>query len=64
MRLNDIPYKRPYLLPSLFNFLLNFSVKPIAVTADIKKAFLQIAVNEIIVTCYVYVVQKSAEQKH
>ena len=45
MSLNDVLYKRPYLLPTLFD-LLKFSVKPAAITVDIEQAFSQIVVDE------------------
>ena len=43
--LNDILYKGPSLTPELFNMLLEFRIYPIAITADIEKAFLQIQVD-------------------
>ena len=46
MSLNDVLYKRPYLLPTLFDLLLKFSVKPTAITVDIERAFSQIVVDE------------------
>ena len=45
LRLNDILYKDPCLLPKLYDLLLAFRAKPIALTADIEKAFLQIFVH-------------------
>ena len=41
--LNDKLYKGPCLLPKLFDLLLVFRAKPIALTGDIENAFLQIA---------------------
>ena len=43
--LNDILYKGPSLTPELCNMLLKFRIYPIAITADIEKAFLQIKVD-------------------
>ena len=45
---SDLPlvlYKGPSLTPELFNMLLKFRIYPIAITADIEKAFLQIQVD-------------------
>ena len=44
--LNDVLYKGPCLTPLLFNTLLRFRVFPIAMIADIEKAYLQINVAE------------------
>ena len=44
--LNDILYKGPCLLPKLYDLLLAFRAKPIALTGAIEKAFLQIVVHE------------------
>ena len=44
--LNEILYKGPCLNPLLYELLLTFRVHPIAITADIEKAYLQIVVNE------------------
>ena len=44
--LYEILYKGPCMLPALYNLLLKFRMKPIAITADIEKAYLQIRVNE------------------
>ena len=44
--LNDILYKGPFLLPKLYDLLLAFRAKPIALTGDIEKAFLQIVVHK------------------
>ena len=43
--LNDSLYKGPCLNPLLFDMLIRFRVSNIAITADIKQAFLQIAVH-------------------
>ena len=43
--LNDCLYKGPCLNPLLFDMLLRFRLYPIAITADIKQAFLQISVH-------------------
>src|SRR5690606_34656335 len=42
--LNDYLYSGPNLNPALTSVLINFRAKPIALTADIAKAFLQISV--------------------
>ena len=39
-------YKGPSLNPELFGLLLKFRIHPIAITADIEKAYLQINVDE------------------
>ena len=44
--INDILYKGPCLIPKLYDLLLAFWLKPIALTGDIKKSFLQIVVHE------------------
>ena len=43
--LNDILYKGPSLTPSLYELLIKFRLYPIAITADIEKAYLQIVRN-------------------
>ena len=44
--LNDILYKGPSLTPSLYDLLIKFRLYPIAITADIEKAYLQINVDQ------------------
>ena len=44
--LNDLLYSGPCLLPLLYDILLRFRLGTIAITADIKQAFLQILVNK------------------
>ena len=44
--LNDLMMKGPNLNPKLLGILIRFRLRPIAVTADIKQAFLQIGLNE------------------
>ncbi|GBN70409.1 hypothetical protein AVEN_118910-1, partial [Araneus ventricosus] len=44
--LNDCLHIGPNLYPDIFDLLLRFRLHPIAFTADIKQAFLQIEVNE------------------
>ena len=44
--LNDVLYKGPCMNPMLYDLLLKFRVYPIAITADIEKAYLQIVVEE------------------
>ncbi|GBO06769.1 hypothetical protein AVEN_97837-1 [Araneus ventricosus] len=44
--LNDCLHIGPNLYPDIFDLLLRFRLYPIAFTADIKQAFLQIEVNE------------------
>ena len=44
--LNDVLCKGPCLLPNLYDLLLAFQAKPIALSRDIEKAFLQIVVHE------------------
>ena len=43
--LNEILYKGPSLTPELFKLLLKFRIHPIAICADIEKAYLQINVH-------------------
>ena len=43
--LNDCLYAGPPLTPLIFNILTRFRVHPVAVTADIEKAFLNIAIS-------------------
>ena len=43
--LNEILYKGPCLLPKWCDLLLAFQAKPIVLTGDIEKAFLQIVVH-------------------
>ena len=44
--LNEILYKGPCLNPQLYDLLLKFRIYPIAMVADIEKAYLQILVDE------------------
>ena len=44
--LNELPHSGPGLLPLLYGILLRFRVGTIAITADIKQAFLQILVDK------------------
>ena len=44
--LNEILYKGPSLTPELFTLLIKFRIYPIAISADIVKAYLQIGVVE------------------
>ena len=44
--LNDILYTGPCLNPELYKLLLQFRLHPIAITADIKKNYLQINVEK------------------
>jgi len=44
--LNDCLYTGPSLSPDIFDILLRFRIKPIAVIADIEKAFLMISIKE------------------
>ncbi|GBL96989.1 hypothetical protein AVEN_254050-1 [Araneus ventricosus] len=44
--LNDCLHIGPNLYPDIFDILLRFRLYPIAFTADIKRAFLQIEINE------------------
>ena len=44
--LNECLHKGPQLTPFIFDILLRFRTYPVALTADIEKAFLQIAVTE------------------
>ena len=44
--LNDCLYAGPPLTPLIFDVLLRFRAHPIALTADIEKAFLNVAVAE------------------
>ena len=44
--LNDILYTGPCLNPELYKLLLQFRLQPIAITADIEKAYLQINVEK------------------
>ena len=42
---NDCLYKGPQITPLLFDMLLRYRINPIALSADIEKAFLQISVD-------------------
>ena len=44
--LNYCLYKGPNMSPMLYDLFLNFKTQPIAITADIAKAYLQISVKE------------------
>ena len=44
--LNDVLYKDPCLPTKLYDLLLAFRAKPIALTGEIEKTFLQIVVHE------------------
>ena len=44
--LNDVLYKGPCLNVDLQSLLLNFHVRPVVLTADIEKAYLQINIDE------------------
>ena len=44
--LNDCLYKGPQLTPLLYDILVRFRSYPVALTADIEKAFLQISIKE------------------
>ena len=44
--LNDVLYKGPCLNVDLHSLLLNFRVRPVVLTADIEKAYLQINIDE------------------
>ena len=44
--LNEVLYKGPCLNADLYSLLLKFGIYPIAITADIEKAYLQISINE------------------
>ena len=44
--MNDVLYKGPCLNVDLHSLLLNFRVRPIVLTADIEKAYLQINIDE------------------
>ena len=44
--LNECLYQGPITFPNMCNILLRFGVYPIAILADIEKAFLQIGVQE------------------
>ena len=44
--LNECLYRGPVLLPDLCGMLLRFRIQPIAIFADIEKAFLQIGIQE------------------
>ena len=44
--LNDVLYKVPCLNVDLHSLLLNFHVRPVVLTADIEKAYLQINIDE------------------
>ena len=43
--LNDCLYASPSLTPLIFNILIRFRIYPVAVSADIEKAFLNIAIS-------------------
>ena len=43
--LNDCIYAGPLLTPLIFNILIRFRIHPVAVTADIEKAFLNVAIS-------------------
>lgn len=45
--LNDLLHRGPVLLEGLVGLIINFRIHPIALTADIEKAFLQISLNEV-----------------
>ena len=44
--LNDILYTDPCLNPKLYRLLLQFRLYPVAITADIEKAYIQINIKE------------------
>lgn len=44
--LNDALHRGPVILPNLVGLLLRFRIPPIVFTADIEKAFLQIALHK------------------
>ena len=44
--LNDVLYKGPCLTPLLYDVLLRFRIHPVAIIADIEKAYLQIGIKE------------------
>ena len=44
--LNDVLCKRPCLTPLLYDVLLRFRIHPVAIIADIEKAYLQIGIKE------------------
>ena len=46
MSLNDVLYKGPCLNADLYSLLLNFRARPLVLTVDIEKAYLQININE------------------
>ena len=46
LSLNDCLQKRPNLVPKLLNVLIRFHTYPVALIADIKKAFLMIEIQE------------------
>ena len=43
--LNDVLYKGPCLTPLLYDVLLRFRIHPVAIIADIEKAYLQIGIK-------------------
>ena len=45
LSLNDCLHRGPVLLPNLCGILLRFRLDPIAITSDIEKAFLQLAIH-------------------
>lgn len=45
--INDLIYKGPPLQRNIIKLLLNFRINPVAITADIEKAFLQVGLNEV-----------------
>ena len=44
--LNEVLYKGPCLNADLYSLLFKFRIYPIAIIADIEKAYLQISINE------------------
>ncbi len=45
--LNDMIYKGPSLQESIIKLILNFHLYPVALSADIEKAFLQVSLNDV-----------------
>ncbi|EPB76641.1 Pao retrotransposon peptidase [Ancylostoma ceylanicum] len=45
--LNDVLYRGPVILPSLYGILLRFRIGRIAIIADVEKAFLQVRLQEV-----------------
>ena len=45
--LNECLYRGPVILPDMVGLLLRFRTYPVVVLADIEKAFLQVAIQEV-----------------